>query len=92
MNIFSNLKVYPGKWIEKEARKFTADEVAAIQTAKVVESKYGASICFIMKAGGECFIPCDANSSYAIGSVIDPTKVEVVTLSREGEEDIYRIR
>ena len=30
MNIFASLKVYAGKWSEKETREFSAEEIEAI--------------------------------------------------------------
>ena len=92
MNIFSALRVYAGKWSEKNSRKFTADEVAAVDQAVVVESNYGFSVCFFMKTGGQTYIPLDQNSSLAVDEVVDLTKAELVTLTRPGEDDIYRVR
>lgn len=92
MNIFSALRVYAGKWSEKESRIFSSDEVAAVDVAKVVESSYGYSVCFFMKNGGMTFIPLDQNSSAALGSTIDLTKASLVTLQKQGEQDIYRVR
>ena len=92
MNIFSALRVYAGKWSEKNVRDFTSDEVAAVEQAKVVESQYGFSVCFFMKGGGQSYIPLDQNSSLGIDAVVDLTKAKLVTLQRPGEEDIYRVR
>ena len=92
MNIFSALRVYAGKWSEKNVRDFTSDEVAAVEQAKVVESQYGFSVCFFMKGGGQSYIPLDQNSSLGIDAVVDLTKAKLVTLQRPGENDIYRVR
>lgn len=92
MNIFSALRVYAGKWNEKEVKSFTSEEVALVDKAEVVESQYGLSVCFFMKAGGQSYIPLDQNSSAAIGDTIDLTKAQVVTLQKQGENDIYRVR
>ena len=92
MNIFSALRIYAGKWSEKEARAFAPEEIAAVEKAEVVESQYGLSVCFMMKAGGQSYIPLDQNSSLGIGSVIDLSKAQLVTLQRPGEDDIYRVR
>ncbi len=92
MNIFSALRVYAGKWSEKNVRTFAPEEVAAVDKAEVVESQYGLSVCFFMKAGGQSYIPLDQNSSAAIGDTIDLTKAQVVTLCKQGENDIYRVR
>jgi len=92
MNIFSALRVYAGKWSEKESRDFTSDEIAAVEQAKVVESQYGLSVCFMMIQGGMTFIPLDQNSSLGIDAVVDLTKAKLVTLQRPGENNIYRVR
>ena len=92
MNIFSALRVYAGKWSEKAVRAFTRDEVSAVEKATVVDSQYGQSVCFMMVGGGMSYIPLDQNSSKATGEEIDLTKAELVTLSKQGEADIYRVR
>lgn len=92
MNIFSALRVYAGKWSEKETKSFTSEEIALVDKAEVVESNYGLSVCFFMKAGGQSYIPLDQNSSAAIGDVIDLSKAQVVTLEKKGEKDIFRVR
>lgn len=92
MNIFSALRVYAGKWNEKKVESFKAEEIALVDKAEVVESQYGLSVCFFMKAGGQSYIPLDQNSSAAIGDTIDLTKAQVVTLCKQGENDIYRVR
>ena len=92
MNIFSALRIYAGKWSEKLSRVFTPEEIAAVEQAKVVESNYGLSVCFFMKSGGQTYIPLDQNSSLGIDDVVDLSKAEIVTLQKQGEEDIYRVR
>ena len=91
MNIFSNLRVYAGKWSVKETRDFTADEVSQVSQAVVVPSQYGNSVQFTMVTGGLTFIPLDQNSNCAIGEVIDLTKAKLTTLGKSDEADIYRI-
>ena len=92
MNIFNALRVYAGKWSEKEVRNFTKEEVAAVQQAKVVESQYGFSVCFMMVGGGMTYVPLDQNSSLGVDAVVDLAKAQLVTLQRPGEADIYRVR
>jgi hypothetical protein len=92
MNIFTSLRIYAGKWSEKEARVFAPEEIAAVDKAEVVESQYGFSVCFFMKAGGQSYIPLDQNSTLGIGDIVDLTKAQLVTLQKQGEEDIYRVR
>jgi hypothetical protein len=91
MNIFSSLRVYAGKWAVKGSRDFSADEINAVQSAQVVDSQYGNSVCFYMKSGGQTFIPLSTNSTLAVGDNVDLSKAKLLTLSREGEADIYRV-
>ena len=91
MNIFNNLRIYAGKWEVKEVRDFTDIEKAAILQAVVVPSQFGSSVQFTMTAGGMTFIPLDQNSRLSIGELIDLSKAKLVTLSKSGEADIYRI-
>jgi hypothetical protein len=91
MNIFSSLRVYAGKWSETARRVFSQDEINAVESATVVESQFGNSVCFMMKSGGMTYIPLDQNSSKAVGDTIDLSKAELLTLSKQGEADIYRV-
>ena len=91
MNIFSNLRVYAGKWSVKDVRNFTSEEIAQVVQAVVVASQYGNSVQFTMKSGGLTFIPLDQNSAKAVGEVIDLTKAKLTTLEKSGEADIYRV-
>jgi hypothetical protein len=92
MNIFSALRVYAGKWSEKNVRAFVPEEIQAVEKAEVVESQYGLSVCFIMIAGGQTYIPLDQSSNLGIGDIVDLSKAQLVTLQRPGENDIYRVR
>lgn len=91
MNIFSNLRVYAGKWSVKETRNFTAEEIAQVSQAVVVPSDYGNSVQFTMVSGGLTYIPLDQHSNCAIGEVIDLAKAKLTTLMKDGEADIYRV-
>ena len=92
MNIFSSLRIYAGKWNETAKRAFAPEEISAVSKATVVDSQYGQSVCFMMVSGGQTYIPLDQNSSKSTGDEIDLSKAELVTLSKQGEADIYRVR
>lgn len=92
MNIFSNLKVYGGKWSVKSTRTFSKDELDLVSKAQVVESQYGASCCFFMKNGTTMFIPMSSDSKSEVGDFIDVNSAEIITLEKQGEADITRIR
>ena len=91
MNIFSNLRMYAGKWSVRETRAFTPEEIAQVAQAVVVPSQYGNSVQFTMVGGGLTYIPLDQNSNCGVGEVIDLTTATLTTLCKSGENDIYRV-
>jgi len=84
--------VYAGKYQVKETRKFTAEEIGAVDHAVVVESQYGLSACFYMKSGGQTYIPMSTDATAGLGETIDLSKAELVTLGRPGDQDIVRVK
>lgn len=90
-NIFASLRTYAGKWAEKSRRAFSAEEVAAVSNAVVVNSNYGLSVCFMMKSGGQTFIPLSTTSSKGVGETVDLSAATLVTLEKQGEADIVRV-
>lgn len=92
MNLFSNLRVYGGKWAEKASRKFTEEELALVIKAQVVDSQYGNSCCFFMANGTTMFVPMSNDAKSEVGDIIDLKEAEIVTLEKVGEKDIQRIR
>ena len=91
MNIFSKLKQYAGKWQLKDSRKFSEEEIAAVERTEVVASQYGNSVCFFMKQGGMAFIPISKDSNLGVGESIDMQNAKLLTLSKQGEDDILRV-
>lgn len=91
MNIFNSLKMYAGKWMEKESRSFSKEEIDAVESAKVVDSQYGYSVSFMMKNHRQTFIPLSNDSTLAVGDSVDLNKAKLLTLSRQGDADIYRV-
>lgn len=90
-NIFASLRTYAGKWAEKSRRAFSAEEVDAVSNAVVVNSNYGLSVCFMMKSGGQTFIPLSSTSSKGVGETVDLSAATLVTLEKQGEADIVRV-
>lgn len=84
------LKHY-GQWTLTERRSFSDAEKAAVASATVVPSQYGASVCFMMKSGGCTYVPLSSQSSASIGDSIDVAKCFFLTLTKPGEADIHRI-
>lgn len=91
MNIFNSLRKYAGKWAVIASRAFTAEEQNAVTSATVVASQYGNSVCFMMVGGGQTFIPLSQNSSKAVGDNVDLSKAQLLTLAKDGEDNIYRV-
>lgn len=92
MNLFSTIKSYGGRWMEKNSRKFTEEEISLVSKAKVVESQYGNSCCFFMKNGTTMYVPMSNDAKSDVGDTINLAEAEVVTLEKVGEKDITRIR
>ena len=92
MNIFASLRIYAGKWNEKEVRAFDQEEIDGTLKAEIVDSQYGLSVCFFLKAGGQTYIPLDQNSTGSAGNLVDLHTAKLVTLCKAGEKDIYRVR
>lgn len=92
MNIFSSLRQYAGKWSLSGSRAFSAEEISAVASAEVVDSQYGNSVCFHMQGGGITFIPLSNDSTLGVGDSVDLSKAQLLTLSKEGEADINRVK
>lgn len=92
MNVFRTLKTYAGKWSVKSERAFNEEEINAVKQAVVVPSNYGNSVMFTMKAGGQTYIACSTNATSTVGEVVDLSKATLLTLEKEGEDNIFRIR
>ena len=90
-NIFSLLPVYGGSWSVINSRAFDADEQAMVKRAEVVASEYGLSVCFFMNSGGQTYIPLSKNSTLGVGDTVDVSKAKLLTLHRDGSDDITRV-
>lgn len=91
MNIFDGLNVYGGSWKVTASREFNAEEIAAVKSAQVVASEYGNSVCFFMHSGGQTYIPLSNQSTLGVGDSVDLSKAKILTLHRDGSDDITRI-
>ena len=92
MSIFDALRTYRGKWAVKSVEKLSADDINSVSSATVVPSEYGQSVCMTLKSGGQKFVPV-SNTSRAVanGEHIDLNQANIVTLGRDGDDDIYRM-
>lgn len=91
MNIFESLKWYAPKWEVKNSREFTPEEIRSVVNAVVVPSQYGNSVQFAMAGGGMTFIPLSQDSTLTVGEVVDLNRARLLTLSKRGEADIFRV-
>lgn len=65
--------------------------MAAVQSATVVPSQYGNSVCFVMVSGGQTFIPLSSTSNLGVGDSVNLSTARLLTLEKSGEADIYRV-
>ena len=81
------------EWSLKSERYFTQEEIDAVSHAIVVPSQYGNLVEFTMKLGGRCtYIPLDKSSNITVGEVVDMKQAILLTLEKEGESDIVRVK
>lgn len=91
-NVFASLTKYAENWQVANSRSFNEEEIAAVKSASVVSSQYGSSVCFLMKSGGQTYIPLSRDSQLAVGDSVDLTKAQLLTLHRDGDDDIIRVQ
>ena len=92
MSIFDSIKIYvPMKWQVKNSRSFSPEEIEGVQSAVIVDSEYGSSVCFTMVSGGKGYIPVSRDCNANVGDTVDLSKARLLTLSREGDADIFRV-
>lgn len=90
MDIFASLQV-SCKWEVENTRNFVKEEIAAVDTAEVVETKYGLAVCFHMKGNKpDVFIPLYSESNAKIGDRVNLETAKFITLTRDGDT-IYRV-
>ena len=87
MSIFSN-RVYRGKWVETDRHEITSEDLEGYKSVSLVPSEYGMSICLCLKSGGYEYTPLSNRSKAMSGNLKGAT---LVTLSRDGDDDIKRI-
>lgn len=78
-------------WKISNSRHLTNEEISAISSNRVVKSQYGLSVEFSMKKGGVTYIPLLKNDKLSENTEINLHDAKILTLSKEGEKDIYRI-
>lgn len=79
-------------WRISNSRHLTNEEITAISSSRVVKSQYGLSVEFSMKKGGVIYIPLLDKNKLSENAEINLQEAQILTLSKEGEKDIYRIK
>ena len=91
MNIFAGLTSYASKFNVKNTRSFSPEELSLVDSAKVVLSQYGMSVCFYMKSGCQTYIPVSRDSVCHVGDTVDINKAKILILEKDGSQDIARV-
>ena len=86
-------KIYGGeKWKLVSTAKVSSQEIANVNTCKVVSSEYGLSACFMLKNGGQGYIPMSRDTTLVEGDEIKLDSIQIITLVKESTgEAITRI-
>ena len=88
-------KINNNGWKVKEYTSFGHEEIIGVYCADVITSKFGLSVRFKMKDinrfGEYRYIPLSEYSTLHSGDNFDMTNAIIITLCREGEDDIYRV-
>ena len=82
------------EWKTKEVRSFSQEERDVVKRAEVVPSQYGLSVCFDLVLEGQTlkrYIPLSNQSDLKVDDVVDLSTAKLITLSRAGDDDIYRV-
>jgi len=86
-------KVYgeSNPWIVKSTETLSAKEAKTINSAVVVEGKFGKQVCFTLTSGGTQYASLSRDSELEIGEEFPVAGAKFITLSREGDSDIVRV-
>lgn len=79
-------------WRVTHKRPFTDEEVKLVKVALVVQTKAGYYVRFIFNDWSKKYIPVDEKSNVSICEIIDLDKAMLLTLSKPGHDDIYRVQ
>lgn len=91
MNIFENMNDLVARWQVVEKRKFNADELSVCVDNIVVNSKFGKAICFFHSDGSHTNIPLVPASDATVGTKVNLSDCEIITLVNQSGDQIIRI-
>ena len=78
-------------WKVTNKRLFTDEEKNVVKKAFVTQTNAGYSIKFLLNDWSEVYIPVDKKSNVSICEIIDLENAMLLTLSKPGHDDIYRV-
>ena len=91
MSLFGSIRTYNGAWSLKGSEKLGESDVKEIASAKVVDSQFGKSVCFALVSGQSKYIGLSRDcESIEVGTELDVNSIEIQTLDRLGDSDIFR--
>lgn len=80
-------------WKVTNKRPFTDEEIKQVKAALVVQTKAGYSVKFIFNdAWSKKYIPVDEKSNVSICEIINLNTAMLLTLSKPGHDEIYRVQ
>ena len=79
-------------WRVTNKRPFTDEEIKVVKEAFVIQTKAGYFVKFIFNDWKETYIPVDEKSNVSICEIIDLENAMILTLSKPGHDDIYRVQ
>ena len=85
INFFATAKVYGTSWKVTDERRFSQEEINAVDSAEITSADYGLSVCFMMKGEGSTYISLSKESDGSVGQKVDIKDLKLLTLERKGE-------
>lgn len=79
-------------WKVTNKQPFTDEEIKLVKEAFVIQTKAGYSVKFICNDWKDRYIPVDEKSNVSICEIIDLENAMLLTLSKPGHDDIYRVQ
>ncbi len=88
MSIFK--KLYGGSWSVSKSQPL-AEVAPEVKSGRIVEGQYGLQVVCTMQDGRTGYMPLSKNSELQAGDELPMATAKVLTLSKEGEDNTYRI-
>ena len=79
-------------WNVTNKRPFTDEEIKSVKEAFVIQTNAGYSVKFIFNDWRKTYIPVDEKSNVSICEIINLENAMLLTLSKPGHDDIYRVQ